>query len=164
MKKFISGLAAGLVIGLTLFNGQPLEGASTIRLIVNGHLIDCDVPPMLINGRVMVPARFVAEPLGATVDWDETKQAVVISTKAASKSPIKSLTNNTVQPLTANTPAQKTTTQKTVTTPTNTTTTKTTSTAKAPKDPVAPTEPGTTLTDETGSTKPGLQELTSPFK
>ena len=35
-------------------------------------------PPQIINGRVMVPARFVAEPLGAKVEWDERSRTVII--------------------------------------------------------------------------------------
>ncbi|MBO5369364.1 MAG: copper amine oxidase N-terminal domain-containing protein [Clostridia bacterium] len=38
-----------------------------------------DVAPILINGRTMLPARFVAENLGAQVAWDSVKQQVIIS-------------------------------------------------------------------------------------
>ena len=44
--------------------------ASPIKLIVNGQEIKPDVPPQIINGRTMVPVRWVAEALGANVQWD----------------------------------------------------------------------------------------------
>ncbi|MHB8308797.1 MAG: copper amine oxidase N-terminal domain-containing protein [Candidatus Desulforudaceae bacterium] len=52
---------------------------ATIKLIVNGQEIQPDVPPQMINGRVMVPARFIAEPLGATVRWDAVSNTVIIT-------------------------------------------------------------------------------------
>jgi len=52
---------------------------SPIKLVVNGQEIKPDVPPHLINGRTMVPIRWVAEALGADVQWDERSNAVVIT-------------------------------------------------------------------------------------
>lgn len=37
-----------------------------------------DVAPYIKNGRTMLPARWVAEPLGATVKWNETTQQVTV--------------------------------------------------------------------------------------
>ncbi len=79
MKQFISGFATCAVICALLFMGSSAIADSPIKLIVNGQLIQCDVPPQIINGRVMVPARFVAEPLGASVVWDEGGRTVIIS-------------------------------------------------------------------------------------
>lgn len=45
---------------------------------VNGKIIKLDVPPQTINGRTMVPARFVSEILGAKVQWDTKKNIVTI--------------------------------------------------------------------------------------
>ena len=39
-----------------------------------------DVPPIIVNNRTMLPARFVAENLGATVGWDGPTQKVTIKT------------------------------------------------------------------------------------
>ncbi len=44
----------------------------------NGADILLDQPAKLINDRTMVPVRFVAEALGATVDWEEATQTVKI--------------------------------------------------------------------------------------
>ncbi|TDA70445.1 MAG: copper amine oxidase N-terminal domain-containing protein [Clostridia bacterium] len=53
--------------------------ASPIKLIVNGQEIKPDVPPQLINGRTMVPIRWVAEALGADVQWDAKNQQVKVN-------------------------------------------------------------------------------------
>jgi hypothetical protein len=47
-----------------------------VKLIVNGREIKPDVAPQIINGRTMVPVSWVAEALGADVQWDE-KQRIV---------------------------------------------------------------------------------------
>ncbi|MGE5381575.1 MAG: copper amine oxidase N-terminal domain-containing protein [Methylocystaceae bacterium] len=149
MKKFIVGLTAGLVMGLTLFNWHPAGGATAIKLIVNGHIVDCDVPPMVINGRTMVPARFVAEPLGATVTWNESMQAVIISTRpTTTKNQVDGISSGTNKPTT------------TTTTKTNSTTSKTNI---QPKTPTTPTEPTMTIPDETDNSKSGLQGIPNPF-
>jgi len=37
-----------------------------------------DVPPILLNSRTLVPIRYVAEALGATVDWDASTNTIII--------------------------------------------------------------------------------------
>lgn len=48
---------------------------------VNGETKILDVPATLMNSRTLVPVRFVSESLGATVDWNDEKKIVIISTK-----------------------------------------------------------------------------------
>ena len=51
--------------------------------VVNGQSVSLDVPGTLVNGRTMVPARFIAETLGAQVDWDaNTKTVKIVSADA----------------------------------------------------------------------------------
>ena len=52
---------------------------TTIRLFVAGKEITPDVPPQIIDGRAMVPVRFVAEALGADVEWDSKTYTVIIN-------------------------------------------------------------------------------------
>lgn len=82
MKHFLSGFATCAVICALLFMGSSVIADSPIKLFIDGEIIQCDVPPQIINGRVMVPARFVAEPLGARVEWDERSQTVLVLSKA----------------------------------------------------------------------------------
>lgn len=84
MKKFV----AGLVLGFLLTSVVGVFAVSNISLIVNGQEITPDVPPQIIDGRVMVPARFIAEPLGATVEWDGENNTVIITDKSKIADPI----------------------------------------------------------------------------
>lgn len=47
----------------------------------DGVFYDLDVPPEIINGRTLVPARAVAEALDCSVNWDGSTQAVTISSE-----------------------------------------------------------------------------------
>lgn len=58
------------------------------NLYINGKMKTLDVPPMIVDGRTLVPARFVAESFGANVDWDGATQTVVIMTKWSEGQPI----------------------------------------------------------------------------
>jgi len=75
MKKYLAGLITGLILATTSF----AFAANPIKLIVGGKEIQSDVPPQVINGRTMVPARFLAESLGAKVEWDAANNAVVVT-------------------------------------------------------------------------------------
>jgi len=46
----------------------------------NGAEIELDVAPLTIEGRMMVPLRFIAESLGATVDYVKDTRTVEITT------------------------------------------------------------------------------------
>lgn len=58
---------------------------------INGTAKALDAAPVSLNGRTLVPARFVAESMGCTVGWDAASQTVDIST------------SNNTQPTKANT-------------------------------------------------------------
>lgn len=45
---------------------------------VDGRAVDLDAAPLLRDGRTMLPARFVIEALGGSVDWDADAQKVTI--------------------------------------------------------------------------------------
>lgn len=47
---------------------------------IDGQHRVLDYPPRIVNGQVMVPARFVSEALGASVRWDADRKTVVIRT------------------------------------------------------------------------------------
>ncbi len=48
------------------------------RANVNGVIREMDVAPSIINGRTMVPVRFVSEELGFNVSWDGENQIVTV--------------------------------------------------------------------------------------
>lgn len=47
---------------------------------VNGDSVYLDSPPVMINGRTMVPLRFLGEALNASVDWYSNERLVAITT------------------------------------------------------------------------------------
>lgn len=47
---------------------------------VNNAVLPLAVPAMIYRGRTMVPLRFIAESLGATVTWDASTQTITIIT------------------------------------------------------------------------------------
>lgn len=49
-----------------------------VTLYVNGTKIECDVPPLIVDGRTLVPARAFFEQLGAKVGYDEKQKKVTI--------------------------------------------------------------------------------------
>ncbi len=65
MKKFIAGVIVGFLLSLSVVG----FAGNQVKLIVDDREVECDVPPQIINGRTLVPVRFVAEALGAKVEW-----------------------------------------------------------------------------------------------
>lgn len=63
---------------------------------VDGNNLTLDVPPQIINGRTMVPVRFISEGLGADVQWDGATKTVTITMDSidALKSEIKNLNDD----------------------------------------------------------------------
>lgn len=55
-----------------------------IKLVVNGEEIKPDVAPQIIGNRTMVPVRWIAEALGAHVEWDAESRTVLITTNTNS--------------------------------------------------------------------------------
>ncbi len=43
---------------------------------IDGQPVALDAPPIIINGRTMVPLRFIGEALGAQFDWDKVTKKV----------------------------------------------------------------------------------------
>lgn len=49
------------------------------RAVLNGQSREIDQPPLLLDGQLMVPLRFVSEAFGAAVRWDGKDQSVRIT-------------------------------------------------------------------------------------
>lgn len=54
---------------------------------VNNVEVPLSVPPMIYQGRTMVPIRFMAETLGATVSWNPDTQQITILTQRTAQTP-----------------------------------------------------------------------------
>lgn len=66
---------------------RAVKGSDTVQITlnsttayVNGEAETLDVPAMAVNGRTLVPVRFVSEALDAQVDWLQDTQTVQITT------------------------------------------------------------------------------------
>lgn len=80
----------GLMIALLclVFSSMPVHAETPSILIkltvgsksasVNGKNIELDVPPTIIQGRTLVPIRFIAESLGAEVQYDAPTRTIQI--------------------------------------------------------------------------------------
>jgi len=51
----------------------------SVKVYVNGKAPKFDVPPRIVNGRTMVPVRFVAEGLNANVDYNAETDTVTVT-------------------------------------------------------------------------------------
>ena len=80
-------LAVTMIFGL--FTTMPLSATSAdgITMVftidgnvytINGVATLMDVSPVVVEDRTMLPVRFVAEPLGAAVDWDGNTEKVTV--------------------------------------------------------------------------------------
>ncbi|MEG6520565.1 trypsin-like peptidase domain-containing protein [Desulfotomaculum sp. 1211_IL3151] len=75
--------------GVILIHQEPTKLKLTIDSLtatVNGKNITLSVPPTVIQGQSYVPLRFIAESFEAEVNWDDTTNAVYITT-AQNRSP-----------------------------------------------------------------------------
>lgn len=83
IKKCISFVLSLSVVffSFSAFAQQDIEIKMVIdnpAVVVNGEEVVIDVPPTILKGRTMVPIRFVAENLGAEVEWDGPTRTVTI--------------------------------------------------------------------------------------
>lgn len=71
------------------------KGDVTVKLTVGGKAfkndaeVTLDVPAKVVNGRTLVPLRFVGEAFGTKVDWDAATEAVALTSAAEPAEPSK---------------------------------------------------------------------------
>ncbi len=81
MKKTSCFLAGILVAGAVFLSAPsyPSLADNVIKIIINGSVTPSDVAPLLKEGRTLVPIRVISEGLGADVQWDQKKNAVIVT-------------------------------------------------------------------------------------
>lgn len=52
---------------------------NSMDMYINNQLTKMDISPVVIDGRTLAPARYVAEAFGADVQWDQNNNAVIIT-------------------------------------------------------------------------------------
>ena len=82
MRKML--IWSSLVLLLALILGVPSRNAAAeeplpITVLVNTQPLILDVPPLIEEGRTLIPVRAIAESLGASVGWDATTRQVDIA-------------------------------------------------------------------------------------
>ncbi len=76
MKKR-SLVMVGVAIFICFFAAAAFAN-NPVKLIVNGQEISSDVAPQIVKDRTIVPVRWVAEALGASVRWEQESKTVYI--------------------------------------------------------------------------------------
>ncbi len=84
MKKLLSIMLA-FVIAAALLT-VPAFASSDVKVLVNGTEVTFDQPPVIEDGRTLVPARAVFEAMGASVFWDPAVSGGYVSVVTNSKS------------------------------------------------------------------------------
>ncbi len=74
MRKRILSLV--LVLSLLFAFGIQASAEVRIKILYGKDELVCDVAPMLVNDRTMVPLRAIFEAIGATVDYEEDTQRI----------------------------------------------------------------------------------------
>jgi hypothetical protein len=65
-----------IILALLLAAFNPGLAQAQPKVILDGSLLVFDVPPIIEDGRTLVPLRTIFEALGATVEWDNDTQTV----------------------------------------------------------------------------------------
>jgi len=71
-----------LVLSFLLSLACPVYAASPkdpIKIFINGTALETDVPPVLVEGRTLVPFRAIGEAMMAKVDWDNSARKVTLT-------------------------------------------------------------------------------------
>ena len=74
LSVLVLGGSVSLASTLTEYKGFPVA-----RVLVNGRQLESDVPPVIMDGRTLLPVRAVSEALGVTVGWEESTQTVTLT-------------------------------------------------------------------------------------
>ena len=74
MKKVIKRIVAALMA--TLAVSAAVVSASDVTVKLKGELIEFDQPPVIEEGRTLVPLRKIFEALGANVEWNPDTRTV----------------------------------------------------------------------------------------
>ncbi|MGG1662770.1 N-acetylmuramoyl-L-alanine amidase [Brevibacillus sp. NRS-1366] len=82
MKRGLYPLLLALLVLLLIPGWATAAKAATdesVKLMIGGQAVEPDVPPVIKNGRTLVPVRVIAEGLGAEVAWNEASRTAVIT-------------------------------------------------------------------------------------
>lgn len=86
LRDLVSALSATVSWDDSIKKATVTKGDKTIEMVIgntsitiNGIKKPIDSSPIIINSRVYLPARYVAEALGYSTSWDSSTQSIIIS-------------------------------------------------------------------------------------
>lgn len=72
--------AVFLLLLVMIFSAVPaFAGTSQVRISIDGAEVNCDSPPVIVDGRTLVPARSVFEAMDGEVGWDAAAREVTVN-------------------------------------------------------------------------------------
>ena len=80
MKKRIIVFCLASVLMLCMVILVNAEEQRPVYVMLDGAMVDCEAygqPPVIVEGRTMVPLRAIFESLGADVIWDRETRTVI---------------------------------------------------------------------------------------
>lgn len=74
-KKILHTVAQTII--LTIILTLPVWGATDIKVTLDGEKLMFDVPPQIVNNRILLPLRSIFEVLGARVEWIDAERKII---------------------------------------------------------------------------------------
>lgn len=74
--KYMAVVCLAAVLVFTIFGMPGSSRAAEVKVYLDGNMLVFDQPPIIEDGRTLVPLRAVFEALGADVDWDGDTRTV----------------------------------------------------------------------------------------
>lgn len=87
-RKIFEALGAQVDYNPNTREVHAVHGETTLKLTIDSNIVEwrrsiiqVDVAPVVIEGRTLVPLRFVGQALGIHVDWDGAARTVILQTE-----------------------------------------------------------------------------------
>lgn len=86
MKRYYSLPYCFLLILMIVFlsTSAAFAGSGLIDIVLDGNKLTCDSPPVIAEGRTLVPARAVFEAMGGSVSWNEATREIAVRVDSVS--------------------------------------------------------------------------------
>lgn len=66
------------LVVVSVATGVAFAADPPITLELDGKVVETEVPPIIVSGRTMAPAKFLFEAMGGQVDWDNDARKVTV--------------------------------------------------------------------------------------
>jgi N-acetylmuramoyl-L-alanine amidase len=77
----LAKLALMMIIMVLSGTAAAFAGTGQIKINLDGVDIACDSPPVIVDGRTLVPARAVFEAMGGKVEWNDATREVAVTVR-----------------------------------------------------------------------------------